>query len=148
MRRLLPALCLSLTLAVGGFSSVHADDELATRPEQVRPDFRPGLTQRTAQFSSTAFHVGLCRNESATVTINNDGTVIWDATVFARKPGPNLHVRLIFIDRNNQRLFQFPFITFNNLPNARVTWRRDNLAIPQHLFPFITAVVRNDRCDD
>jgi hypothetical protein len=148
MKKLLPALFLSLVFAVGGPSSVYADAELATVPERFQPAFRPGVTQRTATFSDTPFHVGLCRNRSASVTINSDGTVEWDATVFARKPGPNLHVRLIFIDRNNQRLFQMPFITFNSLPNAPVPWRRTNLAIPEHLFPFITAVVRNDRCDD
>jgi hypothetical protein len=97
-------------------------------------DFGPDVAQRTATFSDKEFHVGLCRNASASVTINADGTVQW------RIPGPNLLVRLIFIDRNNQRLFQMPFITFNRLPNAGVTWRRTDLAIPEHLFPFITPV--------
>jgi hypothetical protein len=123
--------------------------ELAT-PTATFGFFKPGSTVRTAGFGTT-FHVGRCRIRNVVISIRNDGRVSWAADVSAREPGgffPALCTRLIFVDRNNQRLFAFPFICKAGLRPQFVGWRNENLAIPKHLFPLVAGVVRNDRCED
>ena len=129
-------------------SKAWAADELATPPQAFDS---PDRDIRVAQFGIDPFHVGVCRMRGARITMNRDGRVFFLSQVRTRKPNgifPVLKTRLIFIDRNNQRLFVMPFIARSGLKDDWANWERTNLAIPEHLYPFITAVVRNDRCED
>jgi hypothetical protein len=100
---------------------------------------------RTASFRGQV-DAGACRLMNGAVTIRRDGSVSWRADVASVERNDAYCTRLIFIDRHQQRLFQFPFICSPTLSDTFHEWRRDNLAIPEHIFANVRAVVRNDKC--
>jgi hypothetical protein len=130
-------------------SSARADADLNTPPHLFFPlpdQVKADTFERTATFSAAPFHVGVCRVHGATVKIRRDGIVHWKANVRSRKPA-TFGVRLNFLDRNEQPIFTFTWIRVK-VGDELGEWTRTNLAIPQHLFPFIHTVFRNDHCDD
>jgi hypothetical protein len=121
-------------------SAMPSSAELVVHSQRVRANG----ADRIASFSGQV-DVGACRMlQAARVTMRPDGTVSWSATVAATK-GRVYTTRLIFVDRNEQRLFVFPVIR-EGVNSTFHEWRRDNLAIPEHIFPFVAKVVRNDDC--
>lgn len=102
--------------------------------------------ERRARFSGQV-DVGDCSIlDGASVTIRRDGTVTWDSLVASTSGGDAYCTRLIFVDRNGQRLFVFPFFCSQTLTDIFSPWVRHNLAIPEHIFPFVRKVARNDKC--
>lgn len=102
--------------------------------------------ERKARFNGQV-DVSDCRIfDGATVTIRRNGTVSWDSLVASTSGGDSYCTRLIFVDRNGQRLFVFPFICSQTLTDTFKPWIRHNLAIPEHIFPFVNKVARNDKC--
>lgn len=89
---------------------------------------------------------GDCTIKNATTTIRSNGKVSWSATVSSTGRNNAYCTNLIFSDANNVVLFRFPRICSQTLFPVEQTWSRDNLAIPQHLFPNITRVSRADHC--
>jgi hypothetical protein len=101
---------------------------------------------RTAIFRNQV-DVGACRMlKDSAVTIRRDGTVSWRADVASVDSNDAYCTRLIFVDRNDQRLFTFPFICSSTLTDTFRPWERHDLAIPEHIFSNVKKMVRNDKC--
>ena len=105
-------------------------------------------TAKSANFGPVAFHTGQCRTQDVVVTIRTDGRVFYSATVFATDTGSKYGTVLRFFDRNNLELYTFDRFWSAYLGKDHVVLSREDLAIPQHLYPHITKVARDDYCDD
>jgi hypothetical protein len=112
----------------------------------VNPANVPSSGEERQAFFDGEVDVGACRLRSASVTIRRDGSVTWKADVASLSSNNSYCTRLIFIDRHKQRLFTFPFICSQRLTRTFNPWERTNLSIPEHIFPNVRQIVRNDKC--
>jgi hypothetical protein len=139
MRHLSCGLAIFGTLALGAV--VAEADTFAGRA-----DFSQNGTPSERRASWGQADAGACRILDPTITIRKDGTVSFISQVASTHGDDAYCVILDFFNQNQQKLFHFPQICSPTLSDTFREWRRDNLAIPQNIYPFIVFATRQDHC--
>lgn len=106
-------------------------------PNGSAPEKKAGWTRGEA---------GACEIHQAEMTIRRDGTASFTALVSSLDTDDSYCVILDFFDRNQLQLFHFPRICSFTLNGSLRRWTRNDLAIPEHLYPFIMFATRQDHC--
>jgi hypothetical protein len=157
-RTLIALACLTTFPVMGAYASDKKPTERELAPEQRempldtfagRADFQPpgGTPAKSASWQIAK--AGDCEIHQPVMTIRSDGTASFTALVSSGVAGPTSDaycVTLDFFDRNQLRLFHFPRICSFTLDSVLRRWQRDDLAVPQHLYPFIVFATRQDHC--
>ena len=154
-RSLIALACLSIFPVIDAYAADKKSIERELAPEQRevlldtfagRADFQPpgGTPAKSASWEIAK--AGDCEIHQPIMTIRSDGTASFTALVSSGSTSDAYCVTLDFFDRNELRLFHFPRICSFTLDGVLRRWQRDDLAIPEHLYPFIVFATRQDHC--
>jgi hypothetical protein len=112
-----------------------------------RADFRPpGETAPEKKAQWGRGEAGACAIERPEITIRKNGTASLTGLVASGSTDDSYCVILDFFDQNQLHLYHFPRICSPTLGAIFAQWTNNNLAIPQHLYPFIAFATRQDHC--